>query len=260
MMEVRYLLDENLSPEWRNQLLYHQPDLIIWMIGDPLAPSQGTLDPAILKWCEEHQFLLVTNNRKSMPQHLADHLAARRRIPGIIALRKNAAIGSAIADLLLLAEVGAGEEFSDRFPFDPICSFCLTRSSCVRLDTSFCLTRSNFNLTRSNFNLTRSNFNLTRSNFNLTRSNFNLTRSNFYLTRSNFYLTRSNFYLTRSNAHTTRSNFYLTRSNAHTTRSNFCLTRSNLCLTRSDRVTDQKIYESIGLGRLRTHCRKAFKV
>jgi hypothetical protein len=120
MMEVRYLLDENLSPEWRNQLLYRQPNLKVWMIGDPLAPPQGTLDPAILEWCEEHQFLLVTNNRKSMPQHLVDHLASSRGIPGIIALRKNAAMGSAIADLLLIAEVGVGEEFRDRIRYIPL--------------------------------------------------------------------------------------------------------------------------------------------
>jgi Domain of unknown function (DUF5615) len=88
-MEVRYLLDENMSPEWRNQLLHHQPDLMVWMIGDPLVPAQGTLDPEILVWCEEHRFLLVTNNRRSMPSHLADHLAANRSIPGILALRKN---------------------------------------------------------------------------------------------------------------------------------------------------------------------------
>jgi Domain of unknown function (DUF5615) len=119
-MEVRYLLDENLSPEWRNQLLYHRPDLIVWMIGDPLAPPQGTLDPAILEWCEEHRFLLVTNNRKSMPQHLADHLALNRSIPGIIALRKKSSMGDAISDLLLIAEVGVGEEFRDRIRYIPL--------------------------------------------------------------------------------------------------------------------------------------------
>jgi hypothetical protein len=34
-----------------------------------------TLDPEILLWCEAHRFILVTNNRRSMPRHLADHLA-----------------------------------------------------------------------------------------------------------------------------------------------------------------------------------------
>lgn len=60
-MEVRYLLDENLSREWRVQLLRRLPSLIVWMVGDPSAPGYGTLDPDILAWCEKHQFLLVTN-------------------------------------------------------------------------------------------------------------------------------------------------------------------------------------------------------
>jgi hypothetical protein len=120
MRHVRYLLDENLSPAWRNQLLYHQPDLMVWMIGDPFTPAQGTLDPEILLWCEDHQFLLVTNNRRSMPVHLAKHLADNRSIPGILALRKNASMGQAIADLLLIAEVGVEDDFKDRIRYIPL--------------------------------------------------------------------------------------------------------------------------------------------
>jgi len=119
-MEVRYLLDENLAPEWRNQLLRYQPHLMVWMIGDPLAPVPGTLDTEILVWCEEHQFLLVTNNRRSMPGHLADHLAGNRSVPGILTLRKNALMGRVIEDLLLIAEVGTGEEFRNRIRYIPL--------------------------------------------------------------------------------------------------------------------------------------------
>ncbi len=48
-MEVRYLLDENMASEWRTQLLRNRPDLMVWMIGDPSVPGQGTLDPEILR-------------------------------------------------------------------------------------------------------------------------------------------------------------------------------------------------------------------
>jgi Domain of unknown function (DUF5615) len=119
-MEVRYLLDENMAREWRTQLLRNRPGLMVWMVGDPLAPAQGTLDPEILIWCEEHQFLLVTNNRRSMPAHLADHLQENRTIPGILALRKNVAMGRAIEDLLLIAEIGAGEEFKNQIRYIPL--------------------------------------------------------------------------------------------------------------------------------------------
>ena len=119
-MKVRYLLDENLSPEWRIQILRNQPELTVWRIGDPLTPAQGTLDPEVLIWCEEHHFLLITNDRRSMPRHLADHLAENRSILGILALRRNALMGKAIEDLLLIAEIGAGEEFKNRIRYIPL--------------------------------------------------------------------------------------------------------------------------------------------
>jgi hypothetical protein len=50
-MEIRYLLDENLAREWRTQLLYRLPQLMVWTVGDPSAPALGTLDPEILIWC-----------------------------------------------------------------------------------------------------------------------------------------------------------------------------------------------------------------
>lgn len=117
-MKVRYLLDENMASEWRIQLLRNQPELIVWRVGDP--PHHGTLDPEVLIWCEEHRFLLVTNDRRSMPTHLADHLAENRTLPGILALRRNALMGSAIEDLLLIAEIGAGEEFKNRIRYIPL--------------------------------------------------------------------------------------------------------------------------------------------
>jgi Domain of unknown function (DUF5615) len=96
---IRYLLDENLARQWRVQLLRRLPSLTVWMVGDPSATRLGTLDPEILVWCEVHGFILVTNNRRSMPRHLADHLAAGRRVPRILALRKNSAMGQVIEDL-----------------------------------------------------------------------------------------------------------------------------------------------------------------
>ena len=55
-----------------------------------------------------------------MPRHLADHLAENRSILGILALRRNALMGKAIEDLLLIAEIGAGEEFKNRIRYIPL--------------------------------------------------------------------------------------------------------------------------------------------
>lgn len=119
-MAIRYLLDENLARQWRVQLLRRLPSLTVWMVGDPSAPGLGTLDPEILLWCEAHEFILVTNNRRSMPRHLAEHLAAGRKVPGILVLRKNAAMGQVIEDLVLIAEVAEDNDYQNVISYVPL--------------------------------------------------------------------------------------------------------------------------------------------
>jgi hypothetical protein len=97
---------------YREQLLRSQPDLVVYMVGDESTPLKGTLDPEILCWCEENNCLLVTNNRRSMPRHLQDHLAIGRHIPGIFALRRQADIRQVIEDLILIALVSEEGEYS----------------------------------------------------------------------------------------------------------------------------------------------------
>jgi hypothetical protein len=89
------------------------------MVGDPSAPGLGTLDPDILLWCEAHGFILVTNNRRSMPQHLSEHLAAGRQIPGILVLRKNAAMDQVIEDLILITEAAGDDDYQNMISYVP---------------------------------------------------------------------------------------------------------------------------------------------
>jgi hypothetical protein len=119
-MTIKYLLDENMSPLYREQLLYHQPNLTVLMVGDPGVPSKGTLDPEILCWCEENDFILVTKNRRSMPKHLTDYLAEGRHVPGIFALRLTAKIGVIIDELITIAGASLEDEYRDRIEFIPL--------------------------------------------------------------------------------------------------------------------------------------------
>jgi hypothetical protein len=68
------LLDETVDPLYRSELLKRGPVMVVWRVGSPGAPYLETLDPEILCCCEDNDFILVTNNRKTIPQHLRDHL------------------------------------------------------------------------------------------------------------------------------------------------------------------------------------------
>jgi hypothetical protein len=117
---IRYLLDEHMDTALRVQLLRHVPELVVWMIGDPGTPRYGTLDPDILLWCEANGFMFVTRNRKSMPVHLQDHLAAGHHVPGIFVAPPQMTIGSLIDQLLLAWGASEIEEYRDLLRYLPL--------------------------------------------------------------------------------------------------------------------------------------------
>ena len=119
-MIIKYLIDENVNPLYANQLREKEPQILVKVIGELDVPPRSTLDPEILHWCEENQFILVTNNRTSMPVHLRDHLAENRHIPGILILNPNLSIGENLEGLILIALASDDNEYEDRIVYLPL--------------------------------------------------------------------------------------------------------------------------------------------
>ena len=57
--------------------------------------------------------MLVTNNRHSMPSHLADHLAGGRHVPGILLIDQSMTAAELANELALIAGAGKANEFCD---------------------------------------------------------------------------------------------------------------------------------------------------
>jgi hypothetical protein len=119
-MPIKYLMDENIAPIYQIQLRRKEPGLVVWAVGDPNTPPKGTLDPEILLWCERYDFILVTNNRRSMPVHLSDHLAQGHHIPGIFQLNPGMSVGETIEELVLAALASLEGEYGDRISYLPL--------------------------------------------------------------------------------------------------------------------------------------------
>jgi hypothetical protein len=117
-MAVGFLLDENVDVAYWDQLMA-RGSWPVRVVGGQAAPSKRTTDPDILIWCEGNDFMLVTNNRRTMPQHLADHLAAGRHVPGIVMLDDGLGIGGNIDELLLIMGASLPDEFRDRIIYLP---------------------------------------------------------------------------------------------------------------------------------------------
>ena len=114
-----YLIDENLSPTYCAQLLYHEPSLMVLRVGDEGAPARSTQDPEILKWCEQNNFILVTKDPNTIPKHLSDHLAAGHHVPGIIMINSGVPRGTILEDLILIAGASHEDEFRDQIIYIP---------------------------------------------------------------------------------------------------------------------------------------------
>src|SRR5437773_2379130 len=103
-MPLQYLLDEHVPPSLRRDLLRQGTTIDVIAVGGPGGPPFGTPDPQLLLWCEENNYVLVTNNRRSMPQHLKDHLAEGRHVPGIFVFNPRRGLRVTVQELILIAE------------------------------------------------------------------------------------------------------------------------------------------------------------
>lgn len=120
MSTINYLFDEHVGHRLQRALRRRAAEVIVWHIGDPGVPSESTADPDILIWCEANGFLLVTNNRSSMPVHLRDHLEAGRHVPGIFILSDSMSLGQTAAELHLIWAASATEEYADQIRHLPV--------------------------------------------------------------------------------------------------------------------------------------------
>lgn len=116
---ICFLLDEHIDPRLRKQLLQREPNMIVWCIGDPAAPARGILDPEILTWCAASGFLLVTNNRASMPRHVTKHLAKSAEFPGILVIHPRMSIGEILDELLLIWQASKADEYRNQIRYLP---------------------------------------------------------------------------------------------------------------------------------------------
>ena len=116
----RFLIDENLSGIYRTQLLRHEPSLKVKVIGDEGVPARGTPDPEILVWCDQNDFILITNNRKSMPNHLDTHLAAGHHVPGIFTINRKVKFKLIVEELILIIGASDEDEYIDRITYIPL--------------------------------------------------------------------------------------------------------------------------------------------
>lgn len=78
------------------------------------ALPEGTADPEVLAWAAAENRVLITNDRNTMVSFAYRRAATGEPMPGIIVTTNEQSVGSAINDILLIAEYMPEEEIGDQ--------------------------------------------------------------------------------------------------------------------------------------------------
>jgi hypothetical protein len=105
-MPAKFLFDENISgPLWEAVQSFNKYALVpieALRVGDSPDLPTGSNDMAILLWAERNGCILVSLDKRTLPGHLANHLAAGHHLPGLF-LISHATSTDQIIELLAVA-------------------------------------------------------------------------------------------------------------------------------------------------------------
>jgi hypothetical protein len=116
-MPLRYLLDENQRGVLWHVIQRHNARGIDAVdavrVGDVPDLPLGSEDSAILRWAEREERVLVTFDRSSMSDHLAEHLASGHHCPGIFMVLSDRKLVEVVDYLVLAAYASDPAEWTD---------------------------------------------------------------------------------------------------------------------------------------------------
>jgi hypothetical protein len=122
-MALCFVLDENLRGRLWQAIQRHNLHGVDWIdavrVGDPSDLPLGSDDPSILLWAEREGRVLVSFDRRTMPGHFKDHLAAGHRSPGIFLIQRGCRIRDVVAFLALAAHAGNESQWWDQITHIP---------------------------------------------------------------------------------------------------------------------------------------------
>jgi hypothetical protein len=115
---LRFAADENFNRDIVRGLVRRKPDLDIVRVQD--VGLAGADDPTVLEWAAVRGRVVITHDVSTLTKHAYDRVAAGRAMPGVFEVVSGASVGSAIGDLLLLAECSHEGEWEGQVRYLPL--------------------------------------------------------------------------------------------------------------------------------------------
>jgi hypothetical protein len=120
MSAVSFLFDEHVPRELATALRTAHPTIDIIRVDEANGPPKGTPDPDLLVVAEQQQRMFVTDDKKSMPGHLAGHYAQGGHTWGVATLRPHRSLSSYGASLSLIWQASEADEWIDQMLHLPL--------------------------------------------------------------------------------------------------------------------------------------------
>ncbi len=108
MSTLKFLTDENFGSAILRGLLRRNPEIDIVRVQE--HGLANTDDPIILEWAANNDRIVLTHDLRTMPDFAYARVANSQKMPGIIVMRPDVHIGTAIEDILMVAECMTPEE------------------------------------------------------------------------------------------------------------------------------------------------------
>lgn len=110
--------DENFNNNIVRGLLRRKPELGIVRIQD--AGLSGADDPTVLEWSAQEGRVLLTHDVSTITHHAYERIRAGKPMPGVLEVGRSVPIGTAIEEILLMAECSLDGEWEGQVHYLPL--------------------------------------------------------------------------------------------------------------------------------------------
>lgn len=115
---LAYLTDEHVPRAFVRGLRARRPDLDVVRVQD--VGLRTADDPTVLAWAANHNRVVVTFDRETMPGYAQDRIDQGEPMTGLVVVSDSMSMGAAIDDLLILAECSFENELHGQVQFLPL--------------------------------------------------------------------------------------------------------------------------------------------
>jgi predicted nuclease of predicted toxin-antitoxin system len=115
---LRFLADENFKTAIVRGVLLRNPDIALVRVQD--VGLVGLDDPVVLQWAAEQNRVLLTHDVATMTRFAYDRVRDGLPMPGVLEVRLAVPIGTAIADVVLVAECSLADELASQVRYLPL--------------------------------------------------------------------------------------------------------------------------------------------